>query len=348
MHEFVVLGSPRRFDAVLRPFARVFQLGVAGLLTLVLAWFEQWWWLPVPLVISFLLYEAFFAMRGDKPVRVHFNDSGVVVEDRKAGRRLAVDKGDIRAASLLYRVDPDDPAQLEIATVWSGSDGPLLALSTRVPRDGFTPAPGDLDVDAMDRLLGGLAGLVRSLAPTDRAGRQIVRDARPLEWYREVLPEEVRSRTAIRLWQGAAPALDRFGHLVGEPDAMLFLEGQRGRLRASAGESDLRLRVSGVSRAQREVSLFTIVDGRPTEVVHDLPLLVIGIEGLGSVALPAPLVDPDLPECSLDEQAWHLHGPEGALLLSHLLRHDLAHDPALPGFPALDSSSPAGSPSSRT
>lgn len=330
MNELVVRGTPRRFDGVLRPIARGLQLVVAGVATLVLAWMRAWTWLPVPLAASFLAYEAFFAWRGDRPVRLAFGPDGVTAHDRVAGRRSAVAFADVRACTALYRRASGDPGRVEVAIVLAGDEGPLLAMSLRVPSDDFAPEPEEVDVDAMDALLGGLAGLVRSLAPPDRVVRQIVRDPRPLDRLRRALPAEVRGRALVRLWRGAEPPLDDFGHLVGEPSATLLLDGARARLREASGEvSEAPLHLDRVGRTRREVTLLTVVDGRPARVAHELPLLVLELGGLGPVVVPAPAVDPALPERPLDEACLHVHGPEGAALIAHLQRHDLAA--ALPG-----------------
>lgn len=342
MRELVVRGSPRRLDAVLRPFVRGLQLVCAAVATLVLALLEAWWWLPVPLALSFVAYEAFFWLRGDRPVRVSFGPSGIVVDDRAAGRREAFPLDAVRACTLLHRAAPDDASAVEVAVVLSGEAGPLLALSLRAPRASFVAAPEDVDAEAMDALLGGLAGLVRSLAPPERAVRQIVRDARPVGWLRDALPEAVRARTQLRPWRGREPELDDFGLLVGEPTATLLLDGARATLRDPSGEvREAPLRVLAIGRAHRPVTLLTRQDGLPARVAHDLPLLVLDLEGIGRVAIPAPAADPGLPEAALDARALHLHGAEGAALIAHLLRHDLlpaglgANDPfAAPGLPA--------------
>jgi hypothetical protein len=78
-----------------------------------------------------------------------------------------------------------------------------------------------------------------------------------------------------------------------------------------------------MGRASRPITLLTRTEGLPARVTHDLPLLVLELDGVGSLSIPAPALDMGLPELLLDDRSLHLQAPEGAALVAHLLRHGL-------------------------
>lgn len=303
-------GQPFVLDRLLRVPLRVVQLLVGGGLSLVLAWMDLWWWVPVPLALSFLVFELFFWRRGDRAVDLELGDRLTVV-DPVRGQRLDLDPADVTVASILHR--PGPPGTHDVWFVLSADTGPLLAARVRT-RAPFAARPTDLDARLTDAMLGGDAGSVRALAPNDRVVRQIVDDpkAEAVRWLRERIPVDAWSRTGARVWKGAQPGMDILGHFEGPADAFLVLEGDRFRIDGS--EQVLGPLDAGCSG--RQVVLFG-------EALQDqeLPMLVLDLDADTPLVCPAPIGGTLGERRDLEERMLHTHGAEGALVVWHVLRN---------------------------
>ena len=88
---------------MLRPAARMAQLAVALPVTAVLVCMGQWWWLPVPLALSFVLYELVFWFRGDRPITLTRDSTRLHLEDRYVDQRRSIDLAQVHTATTVYR-----------------------------------------------------------------------------------------------------------------------------------------------------------------------------------------------------------------------------------------------------
>jgi hypothetical protein len=309
-------GSPVELEVYLRRGARLVQLLLALPPTLTLWWWEEWFWVPIPLALSFLLYELLFWSRGDRPTVLQLTDEGLRLADPW------------REAPVSVRWDEVELAKATWRRVRPGAEVTLLLASARGPRfaarflmsGGPSPASawGDLDLEAADKLLGGQGGVVRSVAPFELVARQRFEDPRALALLREKLPADCWHKTGLRLWQGQAPALDAFGYHVDEPSGWLILQDTHWELRKSGttevlsrGDID-SLEVWGASR---KVSIVLGVAG-PVET--EVPMLGLGL-GTLRIWFPAPTAGPAAPPAAIEPTDQHTHPPEGAALLWHVL-----------------------------
>lgn len=305
-------GSPAELERMLRRGARWAQLLLALPPTLLLWWLGAWYWLPLPLAASFVLYELLFWWRGDAPLSLQLGEDGLRLLDSWKEAPLALDWSEVTLAKAFWRRTPEGA---EVTTLLASERGPLFALRFLLLRDA-APEPGDVDLDAADALLGGQGGVIRSVAPVERVARQRFEDPRGLVYLRSRLPPEVWKRTGLRLWTGLAPALDPFGYHADEPSGWLLLEGRRWALHVpGTGEIAQRgnlasLALFSASRTVRMVSL-----SGPVEA--EVPLLGLDLGGL-RVWFPAPQAGPGLPPAELAPTDHHTHPPEGAALLWHL------------------------------
>lgn len=333
MRDLVLKGTPRELDAFLRPVLRGLQVLVVAPTTLALLWLQWWWWLPVPLIVSVLATEWFFWSRGDRACVLTLGAGSVRVADPRMQRDLEIPLGTIRSASLLVRDAPDAPEEREVVVALGGPEGPLLAVAFRVQPGAVPDVPFAVDVDAADAVLGGIAGVVRSLAPRERVFRQVIRDDAGLQHLVASLPPEIWQRAAVRCWRGAEPSLDLFGYHDQPADHALLLDPDAARLTAGGSPSSERAlgpdHPVAVGRSARQATLFTMHGEDHAELDERLPLMIVDLHPLGRIAFPAPSVDPSLPEVALDDDLLHVHGPEGAVILWHLARCGV-----LPDLPA--------------
>ncbi len=301
---------------MLRPAVRVVQLGVALPLTALLAWLGLWWWLPVPLAGSFLLYEWFFWSRGDRPVVLTLDADRVEVVDPLLDRRATVDLARAHAANCLYR--RAEPGFVDGFVVLYDHAGPFFALQVHLSEGAFTPAPEDVDLDACNAVLGSISGVRRALAPPEATVRQVVRSDEVLPWLRRAIPAAAWRRTAFRFWRGAEPELDLFGYHVGPADGACFVDGDRVTFTDLPGEARA-LQAVEPQVAERRAVMFRVEGGTAREAPERVPLWVQPVGGR-AVAIPAPLAA-DLARAATPSDAWlHTHPPEGAALLWHLWR----------------------------
>ncbi|MEZ4322453.1 MAG: hypothetical protein R3F61_33610 [Myxococcota bacterium] len=301
-------------DSFIRPVARGL-LTMAGLVVgTLLWWFGFLWWVPVPLVLSLVIYEGVFWWRGDRAQLVRIEPDRLTLEDPLAPGPLVIPLEEITVATLYYRALQLD--ELEIAVVL-GDDSDVrfaLRLITRLP---FEPAPHDIPADVYDVLFGGVAGLYRALAPPARRPRQTFLDPRGevVAFLRSRLPREVWQRTGLRLWPGMEPDIDLFGYYEAPHGDWLVLDQHQWKRAGQTGS------IAGWSfgSAERSAVLFQGLERR--QKVEKLPLALVNLGTSTTVAIPAPasvgLAEPE----PLTADLLHTHAPEGAALLWHLLVH---------------------------
>jgi hypothetical protein len=309
-------GSPVEFEVYLRRGARALQLLLALPPTVLLWWWGVWFWVPIPLALSFLLYELLFWSRGDRPTVLQLTEEGLHLADPWREAPVSVRWDEVELAKATWRrARPGS----EVTVLLASAQGPRFAARFLLPGNPAPdPAWGDLDLEAADALVGGQGGVVRSVAPFELVARQRFEDPRGLTLLRTRLPAACWRKTGLRLWQGRAPALDAFGYHLDEPTAWLVLEGACWELRKfgttevlSRGELEL-LEVLGASRK------VNIVMGVAGPVETDVPLLGLSLGPL-RVWFPAPVAGPMAPAAEIGETDQHTHPPEGAALLWHVL-----------------------------
>lgn len=311
----VVRGSPKEFDAFLRPAARGLQLFVGILATLVLLWFQAWWWLPIPLAASFLLYELFFWSRADKPLKITLEPDRVVLEDAFLQSHATFWLRDVDSATLCHRAAPDGAVDA-VLQICSPTEI-LVALQLRLPAAAFEPRPSDVDLDLCNAVLGSISGVIRALAPRDRMIRQPVADPAALAWFREHLPAEAWERTTVRFWGGATPDLDLFGYHSTAHDGLLRLS--EGAVRFTDRSEPEALAPLEPAWGERRAVLFRMDGEAHEEAPEQLPLWLQAL-GDRTVAIPAPLTVGQEPQVPLTDALIHVHAPEGAAILWHLFR----------------------------
>ena len=305
-------GRPKAFDAFLRPPLRVVQMavGIAG--TVALGCYGWWWAMPLPLGASFLLYELFFWSRADKPVQVRFLQDRITIDDPFLKKHRTVQLDGVRSVTLVYRTHHS--GDQEVVAVLADGDGPRLGLQFLVPPGAYTPQAGDIDADVCNAVLGSISGLSRAMCPREKLVRQPLTTLSPLTWLRTRLPDEAWARSGCRFWQGAAPELDLFGYHSHAPTGWLELEGPRVRWSSGSWES---VEPHAPKRSEREAVLFRMEGEEHSETAEHLPLWRQPL-GSHTMAIPAPLVDEEVPEGPGLATDRHVHPPEGAVILWHL------------------------------
>jgi len=318
-------GTPQILDAVLRPLGRGIQLVVGISLSAVLCFMHAWWWAPIPLAISFLIYELVFWWRGDRPATLCL-DRVLTLTDQLRGQAVVIHPDDVEVFTIHYRRSNPDKAgsdRLEVTVVLGGFDGVKLALRLMIDPSAWKPGPAAVDVDTMDRIIGGYAGLLRAVAPRSAIARQTFDDpaGQVLSWLTQHIPNPASQRIGLRVWRGAAPPLDPFGHHDSAPSGWLVIARDRYRLMLDGviHRGDITLIRSG--RSSRSAQLMVVDEQgdrtiRPTE----LPLLVLELDTALTLAFPSPLAGVGVGELhNLDEHTLQTHVPEGAALVWHIL-----------------------------
>jgi len=308
-------GTPLLLDVMLRPIARGVQLFVAAVLTAPVVMLEWWAVLPLPLALSFFVYEYYFWRRGDRACRIRLG-SALEFEDRVRGQRRDLQLADIHCAKLHYR--RSEVEGYAICVVLAGVDGVQFAVQLDEVAN-FEPKPWDVDADTTDAVLGGYGGLVRALAPREAVCRQIVRDGQGqfIAWLRERLPPETWRRTGLRVWRGRAPDLDLFGYHAGEPDGWCVFDG--GDIRVSGVGQVTAARVSSVGCWTSERQAVLVRPGEKGDLDPQLiPLLILDFDRF-QLAVPAPIVGANEAANPAREDFLHAHVPDGAAALWHTL-----------------------------
>ncbi len=315
-------GTPTRFDAVFRPIARV-VLTVLGLLGTALIWYFKGFnlWTPVPLALAFLVYEVIFWIRGDRPILLKADDT-LTWTDRRAGRTLSMPLDDVFSARCHYR--RLDGGRTEAALVLWDDDAPRSAIRLLVGDD-VPMMPHDVDVKAMDSILGGYGGLLTSLAPPEIRCRQTIDDpaGQLLRYLRERLPASAWKTTCIRVWKGAAPELNIYGLHEQPHDGVLALRSDTWRLHLGDERRQGALTLLRAMTAQRQAKLVRPGAERDAEGPMleelDIPLLLLEIDEDLQLAMPAPAVPTGRNPTALTSDTLHTHVPEGGALLWHVL-----------------------------
>lgn len=313
-------GTPVELDELLRPLAR-YALTCLGLIgTGVLVYLKSILLAPLPLAFSFVAYELYFWRRGDRPIRFEVDPQAITLTDASADRTRTVLLDEIEVAVVHHRAR--DAHRHEAVLVLYGKDRILLAMRFLVePTTRWLSH--DIDVDELDELIGGYAGLYRALAPPNLRCRQTIDDpaAQALRFLRGCLPPEVWGRSAARVWRGKAPPCDAFGLHFGTPDGLLVIDADTWRLNLT-GEPPRTGPVTLLRSARAERALLLARPGtteiEPEEVV--LPMLLIELDPEVTFTLPAPVAELSGQHRELDEGMLHTHLPEGAALLWQVLR----------------------------
>lgn len=317
MDPLILYGAPKEFDTFLRPPARFVHVTFGALATALLFWLGFFWIAPLPFALGFVWYEWFFWSRGDRPFEVSLHPDGTVeVYEPFKDLRWSADLSKTRAATIVYRATGD--GHHDCVAVFSDERGVQLALQFRI--NGFEPRPEDVNADLWDAVFGGLSGLIRALAPRDRMARQVLDDPRGLAWMRAAVPGGSWNRTGLRVWKGAAPEIDLFGYHSGDPTGFLTLD--EGEFTLWDGESATHFPIGELSmaRSQRPITLFRMWGEDSEEREELVPLLLVDL-GPHTVAIPAPTAGQTGDFRELDPELLHMHAPEGAALVWHLLRH---------------------------
>lgn len=313
-----VTGTPREFDAFLRPPLRAVQLAVGLIGTLAVLWFGQWWWVPAPLAASFLIYEWFFWARGDRAIRLDFDADAMREADTFLKRHRTVRWEAISSATLVYR-DKDDH-KIEAIVVLCTDDEVVLGLQFMLPASEFVAGPTDVDADLCNAVIGAISGLIRALAPREVLVRQQIEDPAALQWLRQRFDERVWANSSVRQWTGAAPELDLFGYYAQPHDGLLHLEGPTARWvgRSESAES-IPSEPGPPCQSRRTAILFRMSGEEHEEKEEPLPLWLQPVGGQ-VVAIPAPIASlhETLPSRDPDPDWRHVHAPEGAVVLWHL------------------------------
>jgi len=308
-------GVPSDLDSFLKPALRVTQLTVVLPAMVVLWWFGHLWWLPIPLVVSEIFLVMFLWHRGDRPSTLSLAPDGIEISDALREPVPALDPASITVATALWRTAD---GETRVSVGLADETGPQLALGFLF-RDVPDLAQTDVDIDAVDRILGGQAGALRALAPLERVARQPFTDASGLSWLRAHVPPAAWGRVGARVWRGEAPALSSFGFHLQDATAWLLLD-ERGW--ALGGDETRRgaLAPLRLCRRHRAVTMLVRTDDGPEEEESEVPLLGIVLADGPTVYFPAPLVDPDISLAPERPDDLHTHAAEGAALVHHLAR----------------------------
>ncbi|MEQ1502966.1 MAG: hypothetical protein ABMB14_12085 [Myxococcota bacterium] len=330
----VLHGERVDLDGYLRRAARAVQLLIAVPATIALWYAGWWWWVPIPLVASIGVYEALFWARGDRPTTLRLGPDGLSLDDPLRRQQLALRWDEVELATATWQRARGGS---EVVVLLADRRGPRFAVRFLLPGGpALVPGPNDVDLDAADAILGGQAGVIRSVAPFEVIARQRFEHPVGFDYVRAALPPAVWRRTGLRVWTGAAPPLDLFGYHVEDPDGWLVLDGTDWTLRrygadevlATGDLTDLR-----AHQAARTVSIVVRLGTAPIDIEVPLIGLSLGagvpappLEAGGGPAgpvrvwLPAPTGAKFADNRAIEATDRHTHPPEGAALVWHLLR----------------------------
>ena len=247
------------------------------------------------------------------PVRLTLDQEALTVVDSVNEHTLVVPLAEVTVATVHHKETNHDrrggPGAVR-------QQGPRIALRLWVePSTAWSPH--DVDVDMLDELIGGYAGVLGAVAGREHRVRQTIDDpaAQVLGLLRERLPPAVWRRQAARVWR-ARPHPRHLGlHrgptalLVADEDSWYLHEGDETKsgpitlLRASRSERQIVLQVPD-SRA-------TTVDEPELEQVS-VPLLVIEFDPGVVLAIPAPVALMASQSVEADDGLLQAHLPEGA------------------------------------
>ena len=311
VNDFKFYGTRREFDEFLRFPLRVAQMLSALVWTLPLLWFQLWWWLPIPLALSFLLYEYFFYARADRAIALTFSGLTLQVVDDLLETATTHDLSTVHSAVLMHRKLNEDITEAVLAL--SRVDGPLITLQFRLPPNKFTPHPTAIDGDLCNGFLGAIAGMVRALAPREVILRQIIEDPRPLAWFYLNLPPDCWRRSTVRVWRGEQPDLDLFGYHSQPHDGLVTLDERGITLQIDGETTTTPVGAHDVGSSMRTAVLFQMDGEKHAENEEQLPLMLQKLGG-NTIAIPAPL-SAEIAFIDANATFLHVHAPEGAVIL---------------------------------
>ena len=305
------LGRPARLDGVLGPIVRVLAWVMGGAGVLILLFFHAWWWLPVPLLVSIIAVEWGFARRADRPLSLSLQDGVVTLQDTARGLSSTVPIHDVDAATVWYRRHPEG---WEVTVAMARGQDVCFAVTLHVEPADFHPHPHDIDVDLWDPLVGGVASLIRSVAPPSARVRQVFTSRALLDRLREACVESAWEISWFRGWRGVEPELDVMGFHAGPHDQFWRLSG--GHLHGPEVSAPLTL---AIGSAFRRTTLLQPSSDGPVEQEGELTLKILRLHDQVRVAFPCALSSID--EAPVPATTLHTHVTEALVILEQLRRH---------------------------
>ena len=319
MGQLTTKGKPARLDAVWRPISRALLTGLGLTGAAVLGLLGEWLWLPAPIVASLAIHELIFYIRGDRPIVVTLDGTRLRAVDRKGEREHDVGLSEASVASIAVRRgrSPREPDQAFL--VLHHATRPMIAMRLDTTHREWPDAA--VDLDALQPVLGGNAGVLRGLAGPERLVRQNLqdKDGSLARGVLAAIPDEAWSRVAVRVWRGADPEVDFMGLHRGPPDAQLVLDGDGWTLHERFGDAVTSGEITGATggRADRILELMA-TPGTPAQRAR-LPQIVWDVGDGARLVIPAPIAGHHGDVVELDETALHTHLGEGAMLVWWLL-----------------------------
>ena len=309
------LGTPRELDSYLKPAIQLTLAAIVAPVTVVLWWFQVWWWLPVPALVAAIAYEAFFWNRRDRPASLVIEPAHVTLTDALRGSTVQVVPSDVEVAQRFVRGTRPTTTVVLLAT----SQGPSLAIDFRV--DPKPPHwPHDIDVDEADATLGGQAAILKAVAPIERGARQTFRHVAALTALREAIPASAWARTGLQVWQGERPPLSPFGFLLGPASGWMVLEGSTWALRRSEGSSEHGVFDQPEATSfERTLELLQRQEDGPEETLVRVGYLALRFSSSVRVVFPAPVAAAEVTSSAPEPTDLHCHAAEGAALVAHLV-----------------------------
>jgi len=312
----ILFGTPKVFDTFLRLPARFVHVTLGGIATLLLFYFGYFWAAPLPFALGFVWYEWFFWSRGDRPFELSLHPDGrVEIHEPFKDRRWGTDLSKTRSATVVYRATED--GRHDCVAFFCDERAVQLAIQFRVRE--FEPRPEDVNADLWDAVFGGLSGLIRTLSPRETLIRQVFEDGRGLAWLRAAVPAGAWDRTGLRVWQGEAPEIDLFGYHAEDPTGLITLDGDSVAFWNGEETTQHAIGPLVMARSSRQITLFRMWGEDSEERDEDVPMLLVDLGPL-TAAIPAPTAGQTGELRELHADLLHMHAPEGAALVWHLLR----------------------------
>ena len=305
------LGRPARLDGVLGPIVRVLAWVMGGAGVLLLLFFQAWWWLPVPLLMSILVVEWGFARRADRPLSLSLKDGVITLQDAAPRLSSTIPIHDVDAATVWYRRHHEG---WEVTVAMAREQGVCFAITLHLGQGDFHPHPHDIDVDLWDSLVGGVASLIRSVAPPSARVRQVFTSLELLDLLRESCPDSAWKISWFRGWRGVEPDLDLMGFHTGPHDQFWRLSD--GLLHGPDVSTPLSL---AIGSAFRRTTLIQPSSDGPVEREGELTLKILRLHDRVAVAFPCALSSID--EAPVPGATLHTHVTEALVILEQLRLH---------------------------
>lgn len=301
-------GQPARLDSVLAPLVKVLAwlLGLTGVA--VLAYLQAWWFLPAPLFVAVTGVEWAFGRRSDRPLKLSLTGAGLTVQDPAQGQTTDYPLDQVEAATLWYRARAHG---WEVTVAMATAHEVCFAITIHLKEEAFTPRVHDIDVDRWDPHVGGVASLIRGVAPSEVRVRQVFHAPALLDQLRERIPPAQWERGWFRVWRGSQPPLDLMGFHQGRHDDLLILS--KGKIRSSTVHGPLMLETGS---AYREATLLEASPEGPVARQGEVTLKLLKIHPDLSIAFPCALAT--IEDQPLPSHTLHTHVTEALVLLEHL------------------------------